>query len=177
MDIRIFRSCQDPSPHTRCTSTMISSRCKGQGDSVLGLTPETATTTVPDDDDWDSEIEVSETDFGLGDRDSISHHKIHTSAAVRKVRKIVCILEDLQQEREGMLDKIIRKSDAVAIFDRFHKRSATLQEIASSSVGIAGWARFERKAQQREALLLFGVSSSVIAVPMDGFQTTGAIGG
>ena len=76
-----------------------------------------------------------------------------------------------------MLDMIIRESDAIAGFDRFHKRSATLQEIASSSAGIAGWARFERKAQLREALPLVDVSSSAIAVPVDGFQTTGAIGG
>ena len=76
-----------------------------------------------------------------------------------------------------MLDKIIRESDAIAGFDRFHKRSATLQDNANSSAGIAGWARFERKAQQREALPLVDVSSSVIAVPADGFYTTGAIGG
>ena len=49
-----------------------------------------------------------------------------------------------------MLDKIIRESDAIAGFDHFHKRSAILQEIANYSAGIAGWARFERKAQQRE---------------------------
>ena len=75
-----------------------------------------------------------------------------------------------------MLDKIIRESDAIAGFDIFHKRSATLQDIASSSAGIAGWVRFERKAQQREALPLVDVSSSAIAVSVDGFQTTGAMG-
>ena len=76
-----------------------------------------------------------------------------------------------------MLEKIIRESDAVAVFDRFHKRSATLQEIADYPAGISGWAPFEQKAQQREALPLVDVSSSVIAVPVDGFHTTGAIGG
>ena len=76
-----------------------------------------------------------------------------------------------------MLDTIIRESDAIAGFVCFHKRFATLQDIASSSAGISGWARLERKAQQREALPLVDVSSLVIAVPVDGFQTTGAIVG
>ena len=76
-----------------------------------------------------------------------------------------------------MLDKIIRESDAIAGFYLVHKRSATLQDIASSSARIAGWARFERKAQQREALPLVDVSYSVTAVPVDGFQTTGTICG
>ena len=86
-------------------------------------------------------------------------------------------METLQQEQERMLDKIIRESDANSGFDRFHKRSATLQEIAITSACIAGWARFERKAQTREALPLVDVGSSVIAVPVDGSQTTGGIGG
>ena len=63
---------------------------------------------------------MSETDFGLGDKDSISYHKARASAAVRKARKRVRVRETLQQEQERILHKIIRESDAIAGFDRFH---------------------------------------------------------
>ena len=62
--------------------------------------------------------------------DSVSHHKARASASVRKARKRVRVRETLQQEQERMLNNIIRESDVIAGFDRFHKRSATLQEIA-----------------------------------------------
>ena len=149
---------------------------RGQGDTVLGQTTMTTTATVPDGDDWDSEVEESEADLGLENEDIISRHKIRTSATVRKLRKTVRVKEAQQQEQERILDKIIRESDAVAGFDRFHGRSTTLQEVANTSAGMSGWARFERKAQQHEVLPLVDVSSSVTAAPVDGFQTIGAIG-
>ena len=76
---------------------------------MLGLTPKATTTTIPNHDDWDSEIEVSETDFGLRGEDSVSYRKARASASVRKARKRVRVRETLQQEQERMLDKIIRE--------------------------------------------------------------------
>ena len=110
-------------------------RC--QGNTVLRLTA-TTTTTVLDCDDWDNEVEVSKTDFGLEKAVSISRLNIRTSATGRNLRKKVRAKETLQQEQDRTLDKDIRESDGVPGYDRLHGHSASLQEVAKTSAGISG---------------------------------------
>ena len=57
--------------------------------------------------EWDSEAEVSETDFGLGLVIARSKHRI--TVAQRKRQRKARISETLQQEQERRISRIIRE--------------------------------------------------------------------
>ena len=60
-------------------------------------------------DGWDSEVEISETEFGLDSEEPITRHKPRITVAQRKHNKKVWIRETAQQEEKRQIDRLIHR--------------------------------------------------------------------
>ena len=78
-------------------------------------------------------------------------HKQRISAADRRRQRRVRIKESDADAQERQTAIIIRESDAIAGFERFHgvHLGSDLSRVTASSAGVLGWARYERKAQMK----------------------------
>jgi len=140
-------------------------------------------------DDWDSEVEVSETEFVMTDDDNkVTHdtsvHKRRMPIAKKRRERKVRIQESTRQEQERQIARLIREEDAVHGFQRFHGRFETVDFISKTSCGIGGWGRYERNQVARsdvgkrplEIVSSVDVSSSIRAPPGD-VSSNGVEGG
>ena len=127
--------------------------------------------------EYDSEAEVSETNFGLDDEtdppglvDSESERehaevmgstKKRVSVAQRRRQRRVRFRENDHEQQEAQIALSIAESEAVAGYARFHGKSESVAFIATTSAGISGWCLYERRVQQGYIPRPSVVSSSV----------------
>ena len=172
----------------------------GDQDSVLATSSKSPCPEIPThgsitgdapDSDWNSEVEVSETEFVELDPDNtsseeddrvlcrhhdsavreVSVHKRRTPIVRKRRERKVRIQESTRQEQERQIARLIREEDAVHGFQRFHGRFETVDFISKTSCGIGGWARYERghvaradvMKRSREIASSVDVSSSIRA--------------
>ena len=84
---------------------------------------------------------------------SVKDNKCRISSSDRRKQKKVRIHVAKEDVEERELNALIRESDAMAGYERYYGIKIgsdvdRMKTMTSSSAGVSGWARYERKARQ-----------------------------